>query len=75
MSDPDPFQYPLSDRVGCNRFDLWLHDDGPASFSILSRIEWAVTPQGLIHGYRDIGFQYPLSDRVGCNARRRPQSW
>ena len=61
------FQYPLSDRAGCNwaRFSP-LHLQS-AAFSILSRIERAVTRYCYLCCEVASLFQYPLSDRAGCN--------
>ena len=69
IQDPT-FQYPLSDRVGCNLPRRVTSIGALGSFSILSRIEWAVTLGRLPLVRRECDFQYPLSDRVGCNRGR-----
>ena len=42
----DPlFQYPESDRMGCNKAAIPDIQRGVDTFSILNRIEWVVTVQ------------------------------
>ena len=61
------FQYPVSDRMGCNAsVIIWIAETSGA-FSILYRIEWVVTQFGNLTGYATACFQYPVSDRMGCN--------
>ena len=37
------FQYPRTDRMGCDSFHVTAHYDADRTFSILERIEWAAT--------------------------------
>ena len=65
--EAEPFQYPVSDRMGCNLFSVKRLRATTFSFSILYRIEWVVTslPNLALDFYQ--AFQYPVSDRMGCN--------
>jgi len=42
------FQYPVSDRMGCNTYDSVLVGFELPTFSILCRIEWAATSQEVL---------------------------
>jgi len=61
------FQYPRSDRAGCNQSlaERMVQSAGP--FSILGRIERDATLPGETPALIPTDFQYPRSDRAGCN--------
>ncbi len=52
------FQYPRTDRMGCDMRNDAYRDVTDTSFSILERIEWAATAEGL---RRDSKFDKPFS--------------
>jgi len=61
------FQYPRSDRAGCNPGGGRAPGESRAPFSILGRIERDATPPGGMPYCEPYIFQYPRSDRAGCN--------
>ena len=67
------FQYPRTDRMGCDHTVLAIADDTVPPFSILERIEWAATVQA-DEGQPPAGhFQYPRTDRMGCDTTMREE--
>jgi len=66
-----PFQYPRSDRAGCNQGVRVGCTGRGLAFSILGRIERDATTRALARAYRLVFFQYPRSDRAGCNPELR----
>ena len=64
------FQYPVSDRMGCNEALEMFLSKFKETFSILYRIEWVVTLAADPRAANLQVFQYPVSDRMGCNFDR-----
>ncbi len=71
-SPPRHFQYPRTDRMGCDRMLASAVSLPSRSFSILERIEWAATSSDTAQSGASIHFQYPRTDRMGCD-RDAPQ--
>ncbi len=72
------FQYPPSDRTRCNKDGKYVFDARDKSFSILHRIEPAVTGSPAAQEVMYLDFQYPPSDRTRCNCcvpSRSRTSW
>ena len=68
LDDADiAFQYPRSDRAGCNGECFVVIPALNFAFSILGRIERDATPHPWISILQLTYFQYPRSDRAGCN--------
>ena len=65
------FQYPRSDRAGCNYQGSASGGNWLIPFSILGRIERDATPHQVVSYAGCRRFQYPRSDRAGCNWTRR----
>ncbi len=61
------FQYPRTDRMGCDTGQNTARAKRNATFSILERIEWAATKPVPEPGQRGNHFQYPRTDRMGCD--------
>ena len=67
---PSSFQYPRTDRMGCDTSCAWRNYWHLLAFSILERIEWAATTQVLYDVLIQHNFQYPRTDRMGCDRKR-----
>ncbi len=65
-----PFQYPRTDRMGCDSLSGKRHYNPRHAFSILERIEWAATNEIHFLTLEDFIFQYPRTDRMGCDSER-----
>jgi len=63
------FQYPRTDRTGCNGLSGPGTGRGSSPFSILGRIERDATVINLTNPDPLLDFQYPRTDRTGCNGR------
>jgi len=61
------FQYPRSDRAGCNQRAVQDREAQHKTFSILGRIERDATQSRAQRCRWASVFQYPRSDRAGCN--------
>ena len=61
------FQYPRTDRMGCDQSLSRPGVTESVSFSILERIEWAATTTGSSSRPRRGRLQYPRTDRMGCD--------
>ena len=72
-----PFQYPRTDRMGCDARSLSRIGWSGLPFSILERIEWAATQAGgahIVEPHGGVVFQYPRTDRMGCDAGNRSRT-
>ncbi len=63
------FQYPRTDRMGCDRLKSTAGIALFLPFSILERIEWAATRDTYSTCARSQNFQYPRTDRMGCDLK------
>ncbi len=61
------FQYPRTDRMGCDQIVAGGRVMALVPFSILERIEWAATPASPGRPATPTLFQYPRTDRMGCD--------
>ena len=68
----DDFQYPRTDRMGCDIVQIEVPVGQSPPFSILERIEWAATGCEVGERLTWTNFQYPRTDRMGCDAHGAP---
>ena len=61
------FQYPQTDRCGCNLTQEGFPNNVGISFSILRRIDVGATKVTVNFQRKKNLFQYPQTDRCGCN--------
>ena len=73
MTHPSEFQYPLTDRGGCNREQL-VRVPAHAPISVSTNGSRGMQPvSGGFYTIEILTFQYPLTDRGGCNNAGFPQ--
>ncbi len=65
---PHHFQYPRTDRMGCDRLELEKRITDTVPFSILERIEWAATAKTWLESMR---YYYLSVSSNGSNGLRR----
>ncbi len=63
------FQYPRTDRIGCDSAQNPARVGRGLTFSILERIESAATPVCSTLTSHALCFQYPRTDRIGCDIK------